>query len=119
MFICACWLQTTSNEPSANERSSASACTTVMRSESPVAPLSHSAVSQYSALRSTVVTINDLGLLDEFHLLGRAATTDLANLAALQAEDHLLDIEVGLGGTARLLAQNYGCHGGLCRLPGA
>ncbi len=56
------------------------------------------------------LSINDLGLLDEFHLLGRAATTDLADLAAIQAEDHLLDIGAGLGGPARLLAQSYGCH---------
>jgi sarcosine/dimethylglycine N-methyltransferase len=56
------------------------------------------------------LSINDLGLIDECHLLGRAATTGLADLAAIQAEDHLLDIGAGLGGPARLLAQNYGCH---------
>jgi sarcosine/dimethylglycine N-methyltransferase len=56
------------------------------------------------------LSINDLGLIDEFHLLGRAATTGLADLAAVQAEDHLLDIGAGLGGPARLLAQNYGCR---------
>ncbi len=38
------------------------------------------------------LSINDLALMDEFHLCGRAATTDLADLAAIQAEDHLLDI---------------------------
>jgi sarcosine/dimethylglycine N-methyltransferase len=56
------------------------------------------------------LSVNDLGLIDEFHLLGRAATTGLADLAAIQTEDHLLDIGAGLGGPARLLAQNYGCH---------
>jgi sarcosine/dimethylglycine N-methyltransferase len=56
------------------------------------------------------LSINDLGQIDEFHLRGRAATTGLADLAAVQAEDHLLDIGAGLGGPARLLAQNYGCH---------
>lgn len=56
------------------------------------------------------LSVNDLGPLDEFHLLGRVATTGLAGLAAIQAEDHLLDIGAGLGGPARLLAQNYGCH---------
>jgi SAM-dependent methyltransferase len=56
------------------------------------------------------LSIKDLALIDEFHLRGRAATTDLADLAAIQAEDHLLDIGAGLGGPARLLAQTYGCH---------
>lgn len=56
------------------------------------------------------LSINDLGLIDEFHLRGRAATTDLADLAAVQAEDHVLDVGAGLGGPARLLAQSYGCH---------
>jgi sarcosine/dimethylglycine N-methyltransferase len=59
------------------------------------------------------LSINDLAPIDEFHLRGRAATTDLADLAdlaAILAEDHLLDIGAGLGGPARLLAQTYGCH---------
>jgi SAM-dependent methyltransferase len=55
------------------------------------------------------LSINDLGPIDEFHLLGRAATTALAELAAIQTDDHLLDIGAGLGGPARLLAQDYGC----------
>ena len=41
------------------------------------------------------LSINDLGQIDEFHLRGRAATP---GLAAIQAEDHLLDIGPGLGG---------------------
>jgi sarcosine/dimethylglycine N-methyltransferase len=56
------------------------------------------------------LSINDLGQIDEFHLGGRAATAGLANLAAIQAEDSVLDIGAGLGGPARLLAQTYGCH---------
>ena len=56
------------------------------------------------------LSINDLGAIDEFHLRGRAATTDLACLAAIQAADHILDVGAGLGGPARWLAQNYGCH---------
>jgi sarcosine/dimethylglycine N-methyltransferase len=56
------------------------------------------------------LSINDLAPIDEFHLRGRAATTDLADLAAILAEDDVLDIGAGFGGPARLLAQNYGCH---------
>ena len=56
------------------------------------------------------LSINDLGAIDEFHLRGRAATTDLADLAAIRAADHILDVGAGLGGPARLLAQNYSCR---------
>ena len=56
------------------------------------------------------LSINDLGPIDEFHLRGRAATTDLAALAAIQAADQLLDVGAGLGGPARWLAQNCGCQ---------
>ncbi len=56
------------------------------------------------------LSINDLGAIDEFHLRGRAATTDLADLAAIGAADHILDVGAGLGGPARLLAQNYSCR---------
>ena len=56
------------------------------------------------------LSIDDLGAIDEFHLRGRAATSDLAVLAAVQAADHILDVGAGLGGPARWLAQNYSCH---------
>jgi len=56
------------------------------------------------------VSIDDLSHMDEFHLGGRAATAGLADLAAIQAADRLLDIGAGLGGPARLLARNYGCQ---------
>jgi sarcosine/dimethylglycine N-methyltransferase len=56
------------------------------------------------------LSINDLRQIDEFHLGGRAATAVLADLAAIEAEDSVLDIGAGLGGPARLLAQTYGCH---------
>jgi SAM-dependent methyltransferase len=56
------------------------------------------------------LSIDDLGAIDEFHLRGRAATTDLADLAAIEAADHVLDVGAGLGGPARRLAQSYGCH---------
>jgi sarcosine/dimethylglycine N-methyltransferase len=56
------------------------------------------------------LSIDDLAAIDEFHLCGRAATADLADLANIQAGDHILDVGAGLGGPARWLAQNYGCH---------
>jgi sarcosine/dimethylglycine N-methyltransferase len=56
------------------------------------------------------LSIDDLGAIDEFHLRGRAATSDLAELAAIQTADHILDLGAGLGGPARWLAQNFGCR---------
>ena len=47
---------------------------------------------------------DDLAPLDEFHLLGRAATLALAQLAGISADERVLDLGAGLGGPARLLA---------------
>jgi sarcosine/dimethylglycine N-methyltransferase len=55
------------------------------------------------------LSIDDLGLLDEFHLRGRSATIDLADLAVISREDRVLDVGAGVGGPSRLLAHNYGC----------
>lgn len=54
-------------------------------------------------------TVDDLAPADEFHSLGRAATRDLAQLAALKFGTRVLDVGSGLGGPARFLAATYGC----------
>jgi len=51
----------------------------------------------------------DLAPADEFHSLGRVATRDLAEFAALKPGTRVLDVGSGLGGPARLLASEYGC----------
>ena len=56
MFICTCWLTTTSKEASAYGRRVTSACLTVTFASRPVSLLSQLAVSQYSPVRSTAVT---------------------------------------------------------------
>jgi ubiquinone/menaquinone biosynthesis C-methylase UbiE len=58
----------------------------------------------------STVTAEDLAPIDEFHIGGRAATEELARQLALAAEDRVLDIGCGLGGPARQIAVNYGCH---------
>lgn len=54
-------------------------------------------------------TVDDLAPADEFHSLGRVATRDLAELAALKPGTRVLDVGSGLGGPARFLAVSYGC----------
>ena len=52
----------------------------------------------------------DLAPVDEFHIRGREATHELADLVELPPSAKVLDIGSGLGGTARLLATEYGCQ---------
>ena len=51
----------------------------------------------------------DLGVLEDFHTLGRIATSQLAELAEISSHDEVLDAGSGIGGTARFLASQYGC----------
>src|SRR5262249_10260398 len=57
------------------------------------------------------LTIDDLGLVDEFHSRRRRATEELARMLAPTAPDHVIDVGSGLGGPARYLAATYGCKG--------
>ena len=52
--------------------------------------------------------LEDLTPLDQFHLRGHQATRELAEEAGLAPGQRLLDIGSGIGGPARMLAQNYG-----------
>jgi len=55
------------------------------------------------------VDIEDLGPVDEFHVGGRIATTELGERLALSADMQLLDLGCGIGGAARLFASAFGC----------
>ena len=55
------------------------------------------------------LTLDDLGPIDEFHIRGRAATTELAELGALSPDTRVLDVGSGIGGPSRVLAARYGC----------
>ena len=48
--------------------------------------------------------------LDQFHVMGLAATEQLAQLAGIQREATILDAGSGLGGPSRYLASTYGCR---------
>jgi 2-polyprenyl-3-methyl-5-hydroxy-6-metoxy-1,4-benzoquinol methylase len=56
------------------------------------------------------LTPADLGPLEDFHTMGRIATSQLAELARITSEDRVLDAGTGIGGTARFLAGQYGCQ---------
>ena len=56
------------------------------------------------------LTRNDLAPFEEFHLRGRAATMELANLAGLSEGMAVLDVGSGIGGPARTLAAEFGCQ---------
>lgn len=56
------------------------------------------------------LTPADLGALEDFHTMGRIATTQLAELAGITGSDRVLDAGTGIGGTARFLAATYGCR---------
>ena len=51
-----------------------------------------------------------LAPLDQFHVGGAKATTDLADRLGIGAGARLLDLGSGLGGPSRHLAAAYGCH---------
>ncbi|GAA5134168.1 class I SAM-dependent methyltransferase [Thalassotalea piscium] len=53
------------------------------------------------------VSAEQLTAIDEFHIGGREATTQLLNGITFAAEAQLLDIGCGLGGTTRYLASHY------------
>lgn len=55
-------------------------------------------------------TIADLTPYDQFHGRGVEATDELANKLDIESDQHLLDIGSGIGGTARYLADRYGCR---------
>ena len=57
-----------------------------------------------------VLKTSDLSTVDEFHNRGRKATLELGGHMKLGEDSYILDIGSGLGGPARTLAEEYGCH---------
>jgi sarcosine/dimethylglycine N-methyltransferase len=53
---------------------------------------------------------SDLGMLEDFHSLGRLATAALIDLAQISESDRVLDAGAGIGGTARLIAGERGAR---------
>jgi ubiquinone/menaquinone biosynthesis C-methylase UbiE len=68
-----------------------------------------SALAQ-SGLQNSIVPVEKLAMLDQFHVLGFQATVELATLCNISPQTKVLDIGSGLGGASRYLAKNFGCH---------
>lgn len=56
-----------------------------------------------------LLTIDELAPLDQFHIRGMLATSELANAAGLEPSTRVLDVGCGIGGPARSLAAIFGC----------
>ncbi len=76
----------------------------------------HGALEQaiFSALAASgkdlsALSPDDLAPVDEFHIGGRQATSDLAAQAGFAPGSRLLDIGCGLGGASRFFAREGGC----------
>ena len=52
----------------------------------------------------------DLWLLEDFHTMGRIATTQLVDLSGITNESEVLDAGTGIGGTARFVADRCRCR---------
>lgn len=63
-----------------------------------------------AGLNLDALTIDDLAPVDQFHGGGKAATVRLAHLAGVAPGMRVLDVGSGLGGPARTLAVEFGCH---------
>lgn len=58
----------------------------------------------------TALSTEDLLPVDEFHIRGREATAELAELAAFNEHDVVIDVGSGLGGPSRYLATRCRCR---------
>jgi sarcosine/dimethylglycine N-methyltransferase len=52
----------------------------------------------------------DLALLEDFHTMGRIATSQLVDLIGITSDTRVLDAGSGIGGTARFVADRFGCY---------
>lgn len=56
------------------------------------------------------ITLDDLQVVDEFHIRGDTATKELIALADFTPDMHILDMGCGIGGSTRRLAHEAGCR---------
>jgi len=56
------------------------------------------------------LTREDIARIDEFHIRGREATRELAQMAELKTDMRVLDLGCGIGGPARTLGAEFHCR---------
>lgn len=71
--------------------------------------LSHMIAHAFKTAGKKIVSYEDTAALDEFHIRGREATRELAQLANIHRGSRVIDMGCGLGGPARLLAAEFDC----------
>jgi len=59
---------------------------------------------------SADVTVDDLAPADEFHIGGRTASADFISQLGLSTRHRVVDVGCGIGGTARFVADRFGCR---------
>lgn len=63
-----------------------------------------------SSLEGQDIEAGDLFSIDQFHLGGPIAIEQLAEIANLHSQNHILDLGAGFGGASRLMAIKTGCR---------
>lgn len=63
-----------------------------------------------AGLTSSALRCGDLAFLEQFHVGGRQASEELAGFLSPKPGGSVLDVGSGLGGAARLLAEEYDCQ---------
>ena len=74
------------------------------------ADLGDNIIAAFKRAGKRIETPEDTASFDEFHIRGRDATREIAQLAGLHKGMKVLDLGCGVGGSARTLAAEFGCY---------
>ena len=63
----------------------------------------------YQGKAPSDISLDDMSVIDEFHIGGRQASEEFLDQLRLQDRSLVLDVGCGLGGPARFVASQFGC----------